>query len=732
MNVVMGLRSNMRTPVTEATLGRDDETSSSGERGRLPAGFFTRRMAGIAVSIGLLALLLSIFHLGLLTLLPAYPAVALGFLLIIVLPGLIMQGAVLSSWNSDAGVRVAVAPALGLAIGAVTGAFALGFHLELQQFATLYAVVASLVCGVSVVYYDSGAKESAESAPEGATGTVLLLGLLAVAFGGILTTPFWAGSTLAADFDAWNYLAYIREFIDTTQLNAEEPFLGTGDAVNPRMRTNVWVLLQALIADVTDVPPQDAVLIYMRPLLTVFATLATYAATRTLFKNQTMALLAAAFFLGYALLDIAPHEGFGRHLFSRVSEDKVAGAFLLFPIGLLFFTRFAGARSFASLAGFALVVLALSMVHPVPLVFLAITVGSYGALRVFLERSLAPVRITLLFLTPIVIASIWPLVQRELLIDAVPEVFDTGQGAILYRAEFRVVWLGFGLTMGNYHMIFHPVMLAAIAMAPVVWFASRRSVGNQIAVAMTAGALLVFLFPLLSTPLAKIMAPQTLWRIAWMIPVAPILGYVTYLLATQAARAGPFGWLAKGGIGHRLVAGVAPAVILVLVLGAALLVQEPYLIADDGSYYDWQSESQVIPGMEQSIFRGGLDRLFSGTWRLEPYEKELFRFLDENTPEGSVVLMEPARLGYLVPGMLTHIYPVDPGTKLASGPRRDDSRAFARGELTVAALEDVINRHEISYIVVREVARANASVQALDRATFIAEISPYLVYRVDQ
>ena len=685
----------------------------------------------------MLVLFLVIYEQAPLAELPPYPAVILAFLVIVVLPGLFLQQALLQGQGPV--VRLAVAPALGLALAVVPGLVALERHMTLADFSMMHAIVVALVCGLSIFFWrgDAGTggiepEMGAEMGNEERAGSFLLLALVGIVLVGVMTVPFWASERLSGDFDDWTYLGYVREYLDTDRMNEEEPFLGSGEAVNPRMRSNVWVVVQALISDVTDVPPHEVLLEYLRPLLIVFVALATYALTRALFRSATVALLAVAFQLGYAFLDMSAHEGFGRNLFLRISEDKMIGAFLLFPVALLFLTRFVTMRSAASYIGFALTVMAISVVHPVPLVFLATAIVSFGALRALTERSLGEAGWAALLLLPVGLASIWPFVQRQLLVDVAPDLFATGGGNVTFRDEFHFVKLGAGLLMGNYHMILHPLVLAAIILAPVVWWLARRDVGNQLVAAMTLGALTLFFFPLLATPLAEVMTPQTLWKVPWMIPMAPMLAYLTYQAARRLPGLTPLRWFNGGSVRARFVAGAAPAVIVIAALVVALVVQEQYQRADGGAFYDWTSEETLLPGSDGSIFLGGIDRAFSESWRIQPDEERLFDYLDRELLSDSVVLAEPAWLHRMIPGVLTEIYPLDFGGIAGAGERRNAARAFADGTITPEELEAVVERYGIDYIVVREVHQANDVVREFDGALWFAEISPYQIYLVVQ
>ncbi len=691
-----------------------------------------RALLATAVALGMLGIQLFVLLQSPLSALPDYPALGLTFLIAILLPGLVVQSALLSA-DDDLVVRLAVAPVLGLAVMAVPGAIALEFHSDLQTFAVMFAMFAAGASGLAIIAPRVGPRApGGEDQRRGAVdalagvGDPLLAALLLVVLIGIVTTPLWASGRLAGDLDDWTYMAYVRDYVDTDALNEEEPFIGTGESVNPRMRTNVWVLSQALLSDAADVEPSDVLFEYLPPLLSVLAVAAVYAVTFTLFRNRTIALLAAAFLLGYAFLDLAPHEGMGRNLFLRVSEDKMVGAFLFFPVALVFQVRFFLRPAAPAYVGFALTLLALAVVHPVPLVFAGVAVVGLGLIRAWSDRSIEPLKLAGVLLLPIGLLSLWPLVQRELLIDTVPQVWDS---ATRFRENYRFVRLGGGLLIGNYHLIIHPMVLAALVFGPLTLVVSRRRVGNQVLAALCIGALLLLFFPLFSTPLAKVMAPQTLARVYWLVPVAPTLAYATWLCVDALGR-----WrlleASKARVLRPIMLGIAPAAAVVLVLLVALVVQEQYARADQGGFYNRISETSLVPGVEYSIFLGGIDRAFSADWRLEPEEQDLFDYMRSHLPKGAVVLVQPRQLGVKMPGMLTDIFPVDRGSMLAVGERREDATAFELGELSTVDLRRVIDSYGVTHIIVREVGPATEVVRLFSRAEFVAEVSPYVIYEV--
>lgn len=688
-------------------------------RGRAASLAQRRPAMAVLTSTAVLAVLLAVLLGRPLSVLPAYPAVVLVVALAVLLPGWIVARALLR--DADGIVQIAVAPAIALALMAGPGIIALEAHLTLDDFALMYAAVAAVAAGATALFAPSTSTGDAEPGPESAAGNVLLIAMLAIVLGGVVTTPFWAAGRLAGDFDDWTYASYVREYMDTGSLNAEEPFFGTGEAVNPRMRSNVWVISEALIADAAGVGPLELLQNSLRPVITVLAVLAAYALSRTLFRSRTIGLLAATFFLGYALLDLSPHEGIGRNLFLRISEDKMVGGFIIFPVALIFAALFTAKRSLPLYIGFAATVFALSVVHPMPLLYVGAALAVLAALRLVSERSIASVAGIALLLVAVGAASIWPFVQRQLLADVAPWLFETAEDAEHLRQEFHHIVLGGGWLISTHHMIMHPLVLASIALTPVVWLLSKRSIGGQFVLSLTGAALLLLFVPLFATPVAKIMAPSTLWRVPWMVPVAPVLAYATFAVAQRISSA------LDGPALRRYASVAAPGVLVVIVLSAALVVQEQYLRVDAGAFYDRTSASSLLPGTDGSVFLGGLDRAFSANWRMKDSEKKLLDYLDANVPRGSTVLVESPTLQLLMPAYLTDVYPTQTitrtiypqGSDLAQrvGAQEAALGAIYRGAVPQDEIGSLLDHYGVDYVVVTRASPAESTIRTLTSLT---------------
>ena len=108
----------------------------------------------------MLAVLLIVFFARPLTLLPSYPAVALAFLLVIVLPGAVIARTLLP--DADVVVRAAVGPALAFGLMAAPGVVALELHITLDDFALIYAMVAAGASSLAILFSDTQSQTKRE------------------------------------------------------------------------------------------------------------------------------------------------------------------------------------------------------------------------------------------------------------------------------------------------------------------------------------------------------------------------------------------------------------------------------------------------------------------------------------------------------------------------------------------------------------------------------------------
>ncbi|MEX2158748.1 MAG: hypothetical protein WEB04_05025 [Dehalococcoidia bacterium] len=604
----------------------------------LAEGRGRRALMGAAALFLFLLFILYVRPLGLL---PGYPAVALALLAWGVVPGWLVQRALL---RSDANVveRVAVAFLLSVAISAPAGIVGLRLHWTVEGFGVAYALLAAIAGGVSLLF-PAGANDDEVSTQAGAPSfnTTPLLVLVAVPLLAIATSPWWSGNNIARDADDWVYMAYVNQYVQhDLDVTATDAGLGSYQ----RMGANVWVVDEALLVDSADVAPHELLVSFLPPLLTLLAAAGTFTLAKGVFGRTSVALLAVAFMLGYGILDLSPHEGFGRNLFLRIGEDKMVASFVLLPVGILLGWRFIVRPRVAACVAALTAGIALFAVHPLGLLFLGIAMASFIVCRTLVERWR-----TLVERSPLTLAAGLALALPLLALVGIAAAYLSEQSQtvvavsetrLLFREEFHVQDVGHGLSIGSYHLLLHPLVLFALAVAPIVWLRARRDAGAQLLFAMAVAVPALFFIPPLTTALGKWFSWSSVWRLPWMLPTPLILA----LFCEQTVA-----WLAR----DRLRALALPATVVV-VLAAALVVQEYYFVRDGGSFYNRTSSTALLPGIDSSITLGGLDRAFSSDWRLPNRIERLANYLEETAAPGSTVMAE-GDVSVFLPGLLADI-----------------------------------------------------------------------------
>lgn len=643
----------------------------------------------------------------------------------LVLPGLVVCEALLVRANDDLIERFVIAFAVGLAITAPAGLLVLSLHLSLNSFIHWHVAIATAVASTAGYFGRSAVPSWPGRLLRGWNAPALVLLLFAVvAAAGILTSPRWAGDRLTRNFDDWRYMTYVNSYLQEDKIDPLHP-AGVGEVAYPRMAINVWVVDQAAIAKSAGVDAEHIVLDDMTPLLAVFALAATYCLAKGLFRSRGIALLAVLFQLGISLTDISRDEGLGHGILLRAAEDKFVATNILFPLGLLFAAKFLSRPRADSILAFALVGLAIFIVHPQPLFFLAITLFAFAALRAAVARSWRLLGWAVLLAVPLGAFAVAEFVAWHLFNTAWPTFFST---TLTWRESFKIVHLPGRMIMGNYHLLLHPLMLGALVLAPFVWLRGRKTAAQQMLLAATIGWLPFFFVPPLTTVAAKLASTELTVRLPQIAPIAIVWAYAVYV-ALHWTRSH---WPARPNVAGLLVGArvrlVAPTMLAALVLAAGLLIQELYYPLDKGVYFSWSSPHTIVPKTSRSIFLGGKDRLLAGVWRVKPEDREVFNYLDTHAEPGSTVLL-PEEMSLYMPGVLWNVKPAFSQGILGQWDRPAAQLLYSDA-LHGADLTRALDDAGIDYVVVKEISNAGDEMSALPSAEFVIGLGPYQLYAV--
>ena len=176
--------------------------------------------------------------------------------------------------------------------------------------------------------------------------------------------------------DAFTYNALLYYFQHAPALNFQFP-----DALNrleiPRFWVAYWPLVEAMISDLSGV---DGLLItgsLLPPLLACFSFMGIYSLARTLGLSRLLAG-AAVLAQGFSLMRLSRQNQPGNLFFQRLTEDKVAAAFVLSLVLLILVVEYFQSPTHRKLLLLWLAAWAMAFTHPVQFGMTCMIAGVYG------------------------------------------------------------------------------------------------------------------------------------------------------------------------------------------------------------------------------------------------------------------------------------------------------------------------------------------------------------------
>lgn len=498
------------------------------------------------------------------------------------------------------------------------------------------------------------------------------------------------------DGDTWNYLAWIREYLNTRRLAFYDPYFGTPAPELSRVKINGWMVEQAGLSRITGIDPIPLVIEYLGPALVLISLLAVYALARVLFKSRGAALLTgilcSLFFLVYLH---ASQFSIGGEFLSRAVQDKDVTRFVFLPIALCFAAAFLEKRKFAHLAIFAFLCWSVVSVHPAGLAIIGLSAAGLGLFHVVAhprtpQAWTRAVALGLALLSVLLIPLLYVLLTGKPLSSALYSA-DIGASdpAVLANQVFvQESWMRiFVLPGGSYIMhpflIQNPVIVAAYALGvPFLIWNLRRSVAAQLLLGALFTATVVCYVPPVATFVGdEIVAPGQLYRLSWPILLAAplVLGWMAWTAIQYFSEK----------LDLRPAASTVLSLALVLALAGAAMPSTVANIQEVRAERDPQG----------------------GTGRLDP----MFWWLHDNINEPSVILATD-KANVAIPSFSANAnvisfrgQPVLDNRRalerLAGRPIKVrqgslDVRAFYSGP-TVAEAYDILRRNRVDYVMVQ-------------------------------
>jgi tetratricopeptide (TPR) repeat protein len=521
----------------------------------------------------------------------------------------IMPGTLLSDLIRDYGLsgvaRVPVAFVFSVGIFGLSGVPLLVLHRSTNEYLNLCGLIltVSLLVLTFEAFLRKGTTQNARE-PTASFGTRLSVYWPWVPFLVLTSALAYASVTRVHGFDEdiWAYLAYIRDFLNAESLTYYNPIFGGEFRGFSRMMINGWLLEQAAFARVSGIDSVEMTLVYLTPTLVVLSLLSVYALAKTVIGSETGAVLTGCLFAVLVLVCLTTPlaESLlmpGNEFIGRVTEDKYVARFVFVPVALALAVLTLKNRQIRYLLLFAFVCPASAAVHPLGLVFIGLPVAGLGLFHLLfnLRDRGAWAYVGGLGLSLLAVGGP-PTVYLVTLGHHLVRSLDSMQPLVATSLVEGLSYYDQIQAIGDRYIVdpvllLNPAVLAAYVLgAPFLVLRARRSPAAQLLLGTLLLVPLLCFVPPISGPIAGVIGPWILPRLAWPIPLvaAVVLGWLLWeVLVYLGARLGASGfWTAR----------TSTLLLTLTLVAAGLLAAAPFAVAQIKS----ADRSEEIPQEEVS------------------------------------------------------------------------------------------------------------------------------------
>ena len=681
---------------------------------------FTLMLAFLAVVLGLPAYL------------PLQAASWLTFVALLITPGYFLTEIITWHLKLDWLERLTLAFPLGLAALALPGLIVVVLHLTIQELELGWILTVDLLLIAWLVHSRWRRTRARFQNCGWAWNEVVMLLLLAAIFVYI----FPALSTYKIDGDAYTFLAFVNDALSGQPMNVTEPLFGTDLGPGVRVAFNQFLPLWALWAYLSQLHPVDFTATASRTMLALWTMLALYTLGKAagggrrrfgLFtvSIQMLIYLTAPFFRD---------DNVSNFFFENIHADKFTLSVVILPVVFAFSIRYLSDGRLAAWLVATIAAFAVSTVHPLIAVMLALALAAFGGLHLLLNFHSRTARGRIMTLAILVgIALIVPFLQFLMarsstpLASTYPRSFEgwsigekmtptlpffqlesldmvgplpdlANMEAIQANADTNpfLLWR-FGLNMRRQRLILfdlnhyisdpglilEPPYLLCLLFTPLLLWQLRGHLGAQFALSTTLAVIFVMFNPVVTPLVGSLIVPWILWRIIWLLPYTLTIALVSERLLLAGARV--LGSLVKYSLPQTALYTATP---LSFILAAGLLL--------------W-------PGIRLNVQE--LQYRAIGP-RAYPTPRQILAFLDEETSRtGPVMVAAEQDLSVTIPAYVANanvighrifntseIFPAD---QQAQALQRliDQHTLFNTSLLTPTSLE-ILQRYNIRYVII--------------------------------
>lgn len=350
---------------------------------------------------------------------------------------------------------------------------------------------------------------------------------LILAAGGAVYFASLAQPPLIHD-DAFTYNALLYYYQHASALVFQFP-VSLDRLEIPRFWIAYWPLVEALISDLSGVDGLIVTGVYLPPALACLSFLGIYSLGRTLNLPRAAAGLAILA-QGFSLMRLTKWNQPGNLFFQRLTEDKVAAAFVISLILTMLAVEYLEKPSTRKLILVGVAALAMVFTHPVQFGLTCMIVGVYG-LPTLLDRNVRWKYVALIAVLAAVVL--------------IPYTFRFGGGEYSQTLSFSLEdvqendeFARFGVRRidivegTSFYGISHyltrglPYEISAVAAALALFFFWKNKSARYVLAAFLV--LGVSMFPYTGWIVGTFTTPFQLWRLTWLMPFGLAFAFLVW------------------------------------------------------------------------------------------------------------------------------------------------------------------------------------------------------------
>jgi hypothetical protein len=350
---------------------------------------------------------------------------------------------------------------------------------------------------------------------------------LLLAFGGALYFASLAKPPLIHD-DAFTYNALLYYYQHANSLAFQFP-VSLDRLEVPRFWIAYWPLVEAMISDLSGVDGLLITGVYLPPALACLSFLGIYSLGRTLNLPRAAAGLAILA-QGFSLMRLTKWNQPGNLFFQRLTEDKVAAAFVISLVLVLLVVEYLENPSVRKLILVGITALAMVFTHPIQFGMTCMIVGVYG-LPSLLDKNIRWKYVMLIGVLAAVVLI--PYTFRfgggeysQTLSFSLEDVEENDEFARLGVRRIDIIegTRFYGISRYLTRGLPYEVSLAALALAPF-FFWRNKAARYVLAAFLTLG---VSMFPYTGWIVGLFTTPFQLWRLTWLMPFGLAFAFLVW------------------------------------------------------------------------------------------------------------------------------------------------------------------------------------------------------------